>query len=211
MALLLAKLVVAYLLGSLSGSLLLGRLHGIDIRQSGSGNAGGTNALRVVGWRFALAVVVIDVGKGTLAALLGLAPIGGTAATPSAAVTLAAACSFAAVIGHCWPVFFGFRGGKGAGTALGAGLVLAPALAGMMVVLWLLVVASTRYVGMATVLAGLSFPVFVLLAGQFGHAQGNALLVFSIAIALLIVFTHRGNLQRLWRGQEPRLGGGGKQ
>jgi len=210
MALLLAKLVVAYLLGSLSGSLLLGRLRGIDIRQSGSGNAGGTNALRVVGWRFALAVVVIDVGKGALAALLGLAPIGGTAATPSAAVMLAAACSFAAVIGHCWPVFFGFRGGKGAGTALGAGLVLAPALAGMMVVLWLLVVASTRYVSLATVLAGLSFPVFVLLAGQFGHAQGNALLVFSIAIALLIVFTHRANLQRLWRGQEPRLGDGGK-
>ena len=126
------------------------------------------------------------------------------------AVMLAAACSFAAVIGHCWPVFFGFRGGKGAGTALGAGLVLAPALAGMMVVLWLLVVASTRYVSLATVLAGLSFPVFVLLAGQFGHAQGNALLVFSIAIALLIVFTHRGNLLRLWLGQEPRLGAGGK-
>ena len=210
MALLLAKLVVAYLLGSLSGSLLLGRLRGIDIRQSGSGNAGGTNALRVVGWRFALGVVVIDVGKGALAALLGLAPIGGTAATPFDAVTVAAACSFAAVIGHCWPVFFGFRGGKGAGTALGAGLVLAPALAGMMVVLWLLVVASTRYVSLATVLAGLSFPVFVLLAGQFGHAQGNALLVFSIAIALLIVFTHRGNLLRLWLGQEPRLGAGGK-
>ncbi len=210
MALLLAKLVVAYLLGSLSGSLLLGRLRGIDIRQSGSGNAGGTNALRVVGWRFALGVVVIDVGKGALAALLGLAPIGGTAATPFDAVTVAAACSFAAVIGHCWPVYFGFRGGKGAGTAVGAGLVMAPMLAGMMVVLWLLVVASTRYVGLATVLAGLSFPVFVLLAGQFGHAQGNALLVFSIAIALLIVFTHRGNLLRLWLGQEPRLGAGGK-
>ena len=211
MALLLAKLMVAYLLGSLSGSLLLGRLRGIDIRQSGSGNAGGTNALRVVGWRFALGVVAIDVGKGALAALLGLAPIGGTAAMPFAALTVAAACSFAAVIGHCWPVFFGFRGGKGAGTALGAGLVLAPALAGMMVALWLLVVASTRYVGLATVLAGLGFPVFVLLAGQFGHAQGDALLVFSMAIALLIVFTHRGNLLRLWRGQEPRLGGGGKQ
>ena len=210
MALLLAKLVVAYLLGSLSGSLLLGRLRGIDIRQSGSGNAGGTNALRVVGWRFALGVVAIDVGKGALAALLGLAPIGGTAATPFDAVTVAAACSFAAVIGHCWPVFFGFRGGKGAGTALGAGLVLAPALAGMMVVLWLLVVASTRYVGLATVLAGLSFPAFVLLAGQFGHARANAMLVFSIAIALFLVFTHRGNLLRLWRGQEPRLGGGGK-
>ncbi|MGB3047939.1 glycerol-3-phosphate 1-O-acyltransferase PlsY [Dokdonella sp.] len=210
MALLLAKLVVAYLLGSLSGSLLLGRLRGIDIRQSGSGNAGGTNALRVVGWRFALAVVVIDVGKGALAALLGLAPIGGTAATSFDAVTVAAACSFAAVIGHCWPVYFGFRGGKGAGTAVGAILVMAPMLAGMMVVLWLLVVASTRFVGLATVLAALGFPVFVLLAEYFGHPQADAMLVFSIAVALLIVCTHRGNLLRLWLGQEPRLGAGGK-
>ncbi|MBK7210743.1 MAG: glycerol-3-phosphate 1-O-acyltransferase PlsY [Dokdonella sp.] len=210
MALLLAKLVVAYLLGSLSGSLLLGRLRGIDIRQSGSGNAGGTNALRVVGWRFALGVVVIDVGKGALAALLGLAPIGGTAATPFDAVTVAAACSFAAVIGHCWPVYFGFRGGKGAGTAVGAILVMAPMLAGMMVVLWLLVVASTRFVGLATVLAALGFPVFVLLAEYFGHPQADAMLVFSIAVALLIVCTHRGNLLRLWLGQEPRLGAGGK-
>ena len=210
MALLLAKLVVAYLLGSLSGSLLLGRLRGIDIRQSGSGNAGGTNALRVVGWRFALGVVVIDVGKGALAALLGLAPIGGTAATPFDAVTVAAACSFAAVIGHCWPVYFGFRGGKGAGTAVGAILVMAPMLAGMMVVLWFLVVASTRFVGLATVLAALGFPVFVLLAEYFGHPQADAMLVFSIAVALLIVCTHRGNLLRLWLGQEPRLGAGGK-
>ena len=210
MALFLAKLLIAYLLGSLSGSLLIGRLRGIDIRQSGSGNAGGTNALRVAGWRFALGVVVIDVGKGALAAWLGLYPIAGATAMPFEPMAVAAACSVAAVIGHCWPVFFGFRGGKGAGTAVGAVLVLAPLLAGLMILLWLAVVASTRFVGLATVVAGLGFPVFVLLAGRFGHAQPDAIFALSIIIAGLIVFTHRSNLQRLWRGQEPRMGAGGK-
>lgn len=212
MAVVLAKLLVAYLLGSLSGSLLIGRLRGIDIRKSGSGNAGGTNALRVAGWRFALGVVVIDVGKGALAALLGLYPIAGASVTPFAfePIAIAAVCSLAAVIGHCWPVFFGFRGGKGAGTAVGAVLVLAPIFAGLIILLWLAIVASTRFVGLATVIAGLGFPVFVLLADHFGNPQADAILALSLAIAALIVFTHRSNLLRLWRGQEPRLGAGNK-
>ena len=209
MAVFLAKLLVAYLLGSLSGSLLIGRLRGIDIRKSGSGNAGGTNALRVAGWRFALGVIVIDVGKGALAALLGLYPIAGTSDTPFETIAVGVACSVAAVIGHCWPVFFGFRGGKGAGTAVGSVLVLAPLLAGLMFLLWLVIIASTRFVGLATVIAGLGFPVFVLLAGRFGYPQPGVMFAFSIVIAVLIVFTHRSNLLRLWRGQEPRLGAGG--
>ena len=209
MAVFLAKLLIAYLLGSLSGSLLIGRLRGIDIRKSGSGNAGGTNALRVAGWRFALGVIVIDVGKGALAALLGLYPIAGTSDTPFETIAVGVACSVAAVIGHCWPVFFGFRGGKGAGTAVGSVLVLAPLLAGLMFLLWLVIIASTRFVGLATVIAGLGFPVFVLLAGRFGYPQPGVMFAFSIVIAVLIVFTHRSNLLRLWRGQEPRLGAGG--
>ena len=208
MVVVLAKLLLAYLLGSLSGSLLIGRVRGIDIRQSGSGNAGGTNALRVAGWRFALGVVVIDVGKGALAASLGLYPIAGMGAAPFTPIEVAAACALAAVIGHCWPVFFGFRGGKGAGTAVGAVLVLAPLLAGSVFLLWLAIVASTRFVGLATVVAGLGFPLFTWLAGYLGHPQPGAIFAFSLAIALLIVFTHRGNLVRLWRGQEPRLGAG---
>lgn len=210
MAVFLAKLLIAYLLGSLSGSLLIGRLRGIDIRQSGSGNAGGTNALRVAGWRFALGVVVIDVGKGALAAWFGLYPITGAAAMPFEPIAVAAACSMVAVIGHCWPVFFGFRGGKGAGTAMGAVLVLAPLLAGLMILLWLVILACTRFVGLATVLAGLGFPLLVLLAEHFGRPQPDAIFALSIAIAGLIVFTHRANLLRLWRGQEPRLGDGSK-
>ncbi len=205
MGVLLAKVVIGWLLGSLSGSLLLGRLRGLDIRQSGSGNAGGTNALRVGGWRFAVFVVLIDVGKGALAAVLGLWSPSGIEATSIDPVVQALACSFAAVVGHCWPVFFGFRGGKGAGTAVGAIMVLAPLLATVMIVVWLLVVATTRYVGLATVLAALGFPLCVLAAHWLGHPQSVSLQIFSIAIATLIVFTHRSNLRRLWQHEEPRI------
>ncbi|MEP6883087.1 MAG: glycerol-3-phosphate 1-O-acyltransferase PlsY [Dokdonella sp.] len=210
MAVFFAKLFIAWLLGSLSGSLLLGRLRGLDIRKSGSGNAGGTNALRVAGWRFAFLVILIDVGKGALAALLGLWSPAGFAEIYLDPMSQAAACSFVAVIGHCWPVFFGFRGGKGAGTTVGAVLILAPMLAAAMFVVWIVVVGSARYVGLATILAGLGFPLFVLSAAWFGHPYPPALQVFSLAIAALIVFTHRGNLLRLWRHEEPRISVGGK-
>ncbi len=204
MAIVLAKLVVAYLLGSLSGSLLLGRLRGLDIRRHGSGNAGGTNALRVAGWRFALGVVAIDVGKGALAAWIGADPnlrVGAVDAT-----VLGPACALAAVVGHCWPVFFGFRGGKGAGTAVGGLLVLAPAFAAALFVAWLATIALTRIVGLATVLAALALPLLAFLAPFAGWPVAPALKVFCVVVAVLIVFTHRSNLARLRRGDEPRLG-----
>jgi acyl phosphate:glycerol-3-phosphate acyltransferase len=209
MAFFIAKLVIAWLLGSLSGSLLIGRLYGLDIRKSGSGNAGGTNALRVAGWRFAALVVLIDVGKGALAAWLGgWSPA--WLAMQSGPQWQTAACAFAAIVGHCWPVFFGFRGGKGAGPAVGAVLVMAPLLAAAMFAVWVIVVAATRFVGLATVLAGLSFPLFAGLAGEFGIAQTGVTPVFTIAVAVLIVFTHRSNLGRLWRHEEPRISPGRK-
>ncbi|HOX71909.1 glycerol-3-phosphate 1-O-acyltransferase PlsY [Dokdonella sp.] len=206
MVIVLAKLLLAYLLGSLSGSLLVGRLRGIDIRTQGSGNAGGTNALRVAGWRFALAVVIIDVGKGALAALLGDVAWASTPVSFLSPQLLACLCAFAAVIGHCWPVYFGFRGGKGAGTAVGAVLVLAPWIAVAMIAIWLVAIACWRYVGLATMLAGLAFPLLVWLASAFVHPQSTALLLFAIAIAVLLVFTHRSNLVRMRNGVEPRIG-----
>lgn len=204
MAIVLAKLVVAYLLGSLSGSLLLGRLRGLDIRRHGSGNAGATNALRVAGWRFALGVVAIDVGKGALAAWIGVDP--NLRAGHVDATVLGPACALAAVIGHCWPVFFGFRGGKGAGTAVGGLLVLAPVFAAVLFVVWLATIAVTRIVGLATVLAALALPLLAFLAPFAAWPVAPALQAFCVVVALLIVFTHRGNLARLRRGEEPRLG-----
>jgi acyl phosphate:glycerol-3-phosphate acyltransferase len=208
LAFVIAQLIVAYLLGSISGSLVLGRLRGVDIRTQGSGNAGGTNALRVAGWRFALGVVVIDVGKGALATWLGGLTLAGFAAPAwwSAPLLAPCSCGFAAVLGHCWPVYFGFRGGKGAGTAVGAVLVMAPLVAGLMFTVWIAVIAAFRYVGFATVLAALAFPLSLWLLERLGHPHPPALGTFALAIAALILFTHRANLRRMARGEEPRIG-----
>lgn len=183
-------LLAAYLLGSVSGSLLLGRLRGVDIREHGSGNAGGTNALRTLGWRFALGVVVIDVGKGALAAWLALrwAP-----AWATVAVALA-------VAGHVWPLWHGLRGGKGAATLVGGLLVLWPQVIAPMLGVWGVVLVLTGYVGLATVLAAASVPVWAVWQGVDSARMGLALVM-----ALFLAFTHRSNLWRLRQGCESRF------
>lgn len=183
-------LLAAYLLGSLSGSLLLGRLRGVDVRKLGSGNAGGTNAFRTQGARFALGVIAIDIGKGALAAWL--------------AVQFAPAWAWPALLlvmaGHVWPIWHGFRGGKGAAAAVGALLVLWPLAVGVMVVLWLLVLITTGYVGLATVLAAASLPLWA-----WGLQAGVQVIAYCVVVALFIAFTHRANLQRLYQGNELRF------
>ena len=193
-----ALILTAYLLGSLSGSLLLGRLRGVDIRQQGSGNAGGTNAFRTQGLRFALGVVAIDIGKGALAAWLALryAPVA-SALSVTAHGYLAA---FAAIVGHVWPLWHGLRGGKGAATAVGGLLVLWPFALPPLLMVWIATLVLSGYVGLATVLAALCLP---LLA--WWSEAGEPRLWFACAAALLIVFTHRGNLARLRAGTESRF------
>jgi len=193
-----ALILAAYLLGSLSGSLLLGRMRGVDIRTQGSGNAGGTNALRTQGWKFALGVVLVDVGKGALAAWLALrfAPTAGTLSP----YTVALAAALAAVIGHVWPIWHGFRGGKGVGTLLGALLVLWPAVVPWMLLAWVVVLVTTGYVGLASVIA---VALLVPLAWWMGAEPVR--LWFACIAALLVLFTHRGNLQRLRAGSESRF------
>ncbi|MBL8299538.1 MAG: glycerol-3-phosphate 1-O-acyltransferase PlsY [Rhodanobacteraceae bacterium] len=199
MFVLIAKAVCAYALGSISGSLLLGRRLGFDIRESGSGNAGGTNALRTRGWRFALGVVAIDVGKGVLAVWLALR-LPTTAASPGL-YTEALVSGFAAVLGHVFPVFYGFRGGKGAATVVGTLAVLYPLALLPLLLVWLLLLGSTGYVGLATVTAGLCFvPLLWWLAPQI-----PALHLYAAACALLLVLTHAGNLRRLYHGTERRF------
>jgi len=193
-----ALLLLAYLLGSASGSLLLGRVVGVDIRQSGSGNAGGTNAFRTRGWRFALGVVLIDIGKGVLAAclpwLFGLPP----AMLPVATCL----CVLAAVAGHTWPVFFGFRGGKGAATLMGGLLIFWPWALVVLLATWVGVLVLSGYVGLATVIAAL----VLLPCAWLDPGPAPAVrIAFSLVASGLIVFTHRGNLQRLWRGEEYRF------
>ena len=194
-----ARIVLGYLLGSVSGSLLLGRLRGVDIRAQGSGNAGGTNAFRTQGLWFALGVAVIDVGKSALASWIG----GYGIADGGHALCVALLAGAAAMAGHVWPLYFGFRGGKGVAAVFGMLLVLWPAgLAAMLGVL-LLVLAATGYVGLGSMLGGLALiPAAVLFAPG---PQRPVWIVASAAIAAFILFTHRGNMQRLRAGTEHRF------
>lgn len=195
-----AKLFVAYLLGSVSGALLVGRLHRVDIRTLGSGNAGGTNAYRTQGAAFAVAVVTIDIGKGAIAAGLGVLPLG--LATPSP-LAQALACGFACAVGHIWPVFHGFRGGKGAATLVGALVAVAPGATVLPAIVWLATLAATGYAGLSTVLAALSLPVSLLLVAS-GRTFAPYML-FALASAALILVTHRENLRRVRAGTEHRF------
>lgn len=189
------QILLAYLLGSISGSLLLGKLHHVDIRTMGSGNAGGTNALRTQGLFFALGVVLIDVGKA-MAAVAWVPELWAAAAPEQARL----ACGFAAVVGHCYPVYHGFRGGKGAATAVGALALIHPVLLLVMIGAWLVVLGLTGYVGLATVLAG-----FSLVPASWWLSDSSPLLVFSLALAGFMLFTHRANLRRLRDGTEHRF------
>lgn len=199
------KVLISYLVGSLTGALIVGKLAGgIDIRKQGSGNAGGTNALRTQGKWFALRVILIDIGKGVLPPLLlPTLALPGVPLDPELSRTwLMLACASASVVGHCYPVWFGFAGGKGAATAVEALLGIAPVLAVPGVLVWVLVLVTTGYVGLATMLAALALPLWLLLSGIDGQFP---LLVFLTGLALFIVFTHRANIRRLRSGNENRV------
>lgn len=199
MTVLITKIILAYLLGSVSGSLLVGRLKHVDIREHGSGNAGGTNAFRTQGWLFALGVVIIDVGKGVVAAGWIPALTLWGAQDVAQQQLLVMLCGFAAILGHCFPVWHGFRGGKGAGTALGVLFIVEPWLILPMVGTWLITLVLSGYVGLATVLAGFSL---VPAAWWLGD---TALQAFALALALFLLFMHRANIGRLRAGTENRF------
>jgi len=199
------KSLLAYLIGALNGSLVLGLiLGGPDVRSVGSGNAGGTNALRARGKWFALGVMLIDVGKGyfcvTSVAGMSLAIAAGELSVGPA--WIAFACAGSAVVGHCYPVWFGFEGGKGAATAVGVLAGLAPGLLLPGLAVWLIVVGLTGFVGLATILAMTALPIAVIASGITGRYE---LLVFLIGLALFIVYTHRSNVARMLRGEENRM------
>jgi glycerol-3-phosphate acyltransferase PlsY len=195
------RVVLGYLLGSVVGSLAIGRCLGVDIREQGSGNAGGTNALRTQGKAFALGVVVIDVGKGWLAArVLPTLPLPFVPAA-GASAWMPCLCAFAAIVGHVWPLWHGLRGGKGAATLLGALGGLGPLLLVPVAVAWLVMVMVAGFVGLATMTASAVVPLAVdLLALE----PARPLMAFALASTVLIVFTHRGNIRRMRAGTEPR-------
>lgn len=201
MSALITKIVLAYLLGSVSGSLLVGKLRKVDIREQGSGSAGGTNAFRTQGLVFALGVVIIDVGKGFLAAWWIPALALWAAPDVVSPDVLAMLCGFAAIAGHCFPVWHGFKGGKGAAAAVGALLVIEPWLLLPLISVWLITLVLSGYVGLATVLAGFSV---IPAAWWLGDVR---LVVFASIMALFPLFTHRSNIGRLRSGTENRFEG----
>jgi len=209
------KLLLSYLTGSVLGSLVVGRLRGgVDIRTLGSGNAGGTNALRTQGRAFALAVMVIDVGKGWIVTRL-LAPSMLPAIAPAPAhwrEWLPTLCGVAAIAGHVWPVWYGLRGGKGVATLIGSLAGMQPILLAPVLLTWLLVAALSGFVGLASMAAALALPVYVAVSGVEPRAPQ---LTFGVLVAALVVLTHRSNMARMRAGTEPRarrlwLFGGGR-
>lgn len=198
------KSLLAYLLGSIIGSLVIGQLRGgIDIRKLGSGNAGGTNALRTQGLAFAIWVIVIDAGKGWVAAglLPGLElPLIGIDPTIDR-IWLAVACATAVVVGHVYPVWYGFRGGKGAATLVGVVLGLKPVALIPLLIVWLIVVMLSGFVGLATMIATAAFPAYVAVAGI---EPAQSLLTFGCVMLLFVCYTHRANIERMRTGTENR-------
>lgn len=194
-------IVISYLLGSVSFSVVLARLlKNIDIRQYGSGNAGATNTLRVLGKGPAILVLALDVLKGIAAVWIGRWLGGGIE-------WVADLCGLAAIIGHNWPIFFRFRGGKGIATTIGvmASLFFLPALcAGIIAIL---AIVFTRYVSLGSLIFVFLTPVFLLIFGEFGHYFWT-----SIVICIFAFWRHRTNIVKIVQGKENKLGskGGGK-
>lgn len=194
---LIIKALLAYLLGSVSGSMVMGAFRHVDIRKSGSGNAGGTNAFRTQGFWFALGVVIIDIGKGALAAWLFPHFEISLPGEPVSMEIQMLVCGFAAVVGHCYPLWYGFRGGKGAATAVGALALIQPMVLLPMIVIWLVVLTLTGWVGLGTMLAAIAVvPMFIWLDAS------PAALWFSILLAAFIVFMHRSNIVNMLNGSE---------
>lgn len=198
---LLSIVSASYFLGSIPAGYIAGKLAGIDVRKHGSHNIGATNVLRVLGKPYGVAVFLIDAGKGFAAVRIAYAVFAAAQHAEYYAITAAVVV----VLGHAFPVWLKFRGGKGVATTAGAVVALIPLAAAAAISVWLLIFRLTRYVSLASMLAALSLPLICAVLLHLHLASGIGLLYFSIIIALLIVWRHRGNLARLRAGTEPRL------
>lgn len=188
-------LALAYVVGSTPTSYLVGRtFHGIDLRRHGSGNLGATNAFRVLGWRAALPVVVVDVAKGWVPA--ALFPLWDGSAAPEWAL----AYGGAAIIGHVFSVYVQFRGGKGVATSAGVFMALAPWAVLIAGVVWGVVVLLTRLVSLGSLVAAIVLPLAV-----FATGEPQLEVWLSVGLSLFVIYAHRTNIRRLLRGEEDRL------
>ena len=195
-------LLIAYLIGAIPTAVIAGKLlRGIDIRKEGSGNAGATNVWRVLGWKAGVIVLAIDLGKGILAAsVIPLIPFGSISIDPLLVPIL---CGLAAVIGHVFPIYTGFRGGKGVATAAGMLLAVAPIPVGIAVGAFGLTLLLFGRVSLGSLVGALSVPLTIALLNCYTALHYHPLLLaLTSALALFIIITHWGNITRLIRGTE---------
>lgn len=194
--------LLAYALGSIPAAVWIGRrFHGIDVREHGSRNAGTTNVIRVLGWKTGIPVLIIDVSKGWLATMLPVF-LNLTEPDSSLMTNIMILTGLTAIIGHIFPVFAGFRGGKGVATVFGVLLALQPLLTVSCIVVFLIVLLLTGIVSVSSMSAGLAFPVFLF--SVFG-SPSVIFKIFSILVAIALLVTHRKNIGRLMRGEESKL------
>ena len=199
----LVKLILSYLLGSVSGSMLMGKLKGADIRKMGSGNAGGTNAFRTMGIAFALGVVFIDILKGYIAVkFLPSLQLWGILTENTIDIELLhqIVCGMGVLIGHVYPIYHGFKGGKGAGTMVGVLVVLFPLYLIIFLPIWLVVLIFSGYVGLSTMIVGIALPICTHIFYPNGIYSYFGF--FSVIVSVFIIYTHRSNIRRMIDGNE---------
>lgn len=191
----------AYLLGSIPTSVWIGKaFYNIDVREFGSGNAGATNTFRVLGKKAGIPVLIIDILKGTLAVSLSF--LSGYDIQSNEFINLQLGLGIAALIGHIFPVFAGFRGGKGVATILGVVFCILPIACSLSLLVFMAVLLVSRIVSLSSILAGISFPIILNL---ILHNNNKVLMVFSIVVSLLLILTHRKNIKRLLKKEESKV------
>jgi len=197
-----AAILVAYLLGSIPSAVWIGKVFwGIDVRNEGSGNAGATNTLRVLGLKAGIPVLLFDVFKGWLAVyLLQFLPIAHYSGLQTDLIRIALAV--AVVIGHVFPLFAGFRGGKGIATLLGVGIALYPVAVIVTVAIFIFFLVITGYVSLSSIIASVLFPIVVLL---FFNPHSTSLILLAIFVGIFVPITHRKNIYRLLHNQESKF------
>jgi glycerol-3-phosphate acyltransferase PlsY len=214
MLLLAIIIILSYLVGSVPTSIIISKAaRGIDIRNHGSGNAGGTNVMRVLGWKYGLLVIILDALKGAVAVILVarlfFGPLPFENISPFDDFTLVQIIAgISAVIGHIWTVFAGFKGGKGIATALGMLIMLVTVEMLIAVGIFTLVVLISRYVSLGSIIAAVSVPSTLFIRENLLHVDipgYSTLFPFIIAVSALVVFTHRRNLIRLINGNENKI------
>ena len=200
-------LSASYVTGSIPTSIIVGKIFkGIDIRKHGSGNAGATNVFRVLGWKQALIVVVVDIFKGWLpAAVYATSLFQGQPIEETGVLQIL--CGFAAVLGHTYTIFAEFKGGKGVGTLGGMLLALFPVSVPLCLIVFAVVLILTGYVSVGSILASAALPIFLFILPPLGFADTAplSLLIFSLLVPWFIIFTHRSNISRLRSGAENRF------